>query len=848
MTTPNFIWLADQPVRHAAGFTTLRGTPTRREDEGVNRWILARGILLAPEGLANAELRVLVDGRYRLWLNGRPIARGPVRFNPAYPRYDAIDVSDALLPGANVVAVLVHVPGIDLAWYETVRGHWQPVFGDGALHVSAFGRTAEGEWSATADERWRMIESGAWRRDAPRAGWGQDFIEDFDARRLDPAWTAPDFDDSAWPHARVMIARPDGSEAARGWGEVRPFPAMQRSELPQQAEAVHVPAQVEWVRPVRPQPDLPVNRRLYEEQLEAADPALVSDAPAMLRDDESTARVRTRPGRDTAILVRFDPYHAGRPFIEIDAEGGEIVEVAFAEALPGEHGRGTAGDGLRSEGHLGCAHVFRYTARAGRQRFERFNWTAVRAMQIVVRNAPGGMDIVRLGSAGTGYAADEAGAFSCSDPLLDRLWHVGRYTVRQCMHDAWVDCPGREARQWVGDGVVQFDVAAASIGPSAYPLHRQFLIQAGESQRGDGLVRMFAPGDNTAEALTIPDNSLLWLLSAERYLQESGDEATIETLMPGLERVMQWCARHRGPSGLIAHVPHWHFIEWANIGRSGEAFAFNALQVGALRALARMAQTAERPRLAARCAEMADAAAEALAARHWNEARGVYVDSVDPDSAVQDARVSQHANALALLFDIGPRARWPGIVDAITDSARLKLTAAPPIVPEGEPFDPDVDIVRANSFFQHFVHAGLARAGCWAWVLDDLRRSFAPMLETGTTTLWESFHPGASLCHGFSATGTAQLSRRALGVTPIAPGYRTFAVAPDVAGLTSASGIIPTAHGPITVAWQRADGRVVVDVSHPETCTPRFSVPTGFTLTEKVDRPGKFRAILGTVI
>lgn len=132
-------------------------------------------------------------------------------------------------------------------------------------------------------------------------------------------------------------------------------------------------------------------------------------------------------------------------------------------------------------------------------------------------------------------------------------------------------------------------------------------------------------------------------------------------------------------------------------------------------------------------------------------------------------------------------------------------------------------------------------------MLNDLRRGFSPMLETGTTTLWESFHPGASLCHGFSATGTAQLSRQALGVSPIAPGYRTFAVAPDVAGLSSASGVIPTVLGPIAVAWQRVDGRVVVEVSHPETCTPNLAVPAGFTLAEKTDDPGKFRAILNAV-
>jgi hypothetical protein len=38
-----FVWLPTQRIDHSAGFATLRGAPLRREDEGTNRWILARG-------------------------------------------------------------------------------------------------------------------------------------------------------------------------------------------------------------------------------------------------------------------------------------------------------------------------------------------------------------------------------------------------------------------------------------------------------------------------------------------------------------------------------------------------------------------------------------------------------------------------------------------------------------------------------------------------------------------------------------------------------------------------------------------------------------------------------------
>ena len=65
----------------------------------------------------------------------------------------------------------------------------------------------------------------------------------------------------------------------------------------------------------------------------------------------------------------------------------------------------------------------------------------------------------------------------------------------------------------------------------------------------------------------------------------------------------------------------------------------------------------------------------------------------------------------------------------------------------------------------------LARHGRFGEALRLMRERYGPMLARGATTLWESFEPTASLCHGFSATPTYQLSRRVLGVAPAAPGF-----------------------------------------------------------------------------
>ena len=104
------------------------------------------------------------------------------------------------------------------------------------------------------------------------------------------------------------------------------------------------------------------------------------------------------------------------------------------------------------------------------------------------------------------------------------------------------------------------------------------------------------------------------------------------------------------------------------------------------------------------------------------------------------------------------------------------------------------------------------------------------MLATGASTLWESFSPTTSLCHGFSATPVYQLSKAVLGVEPLEPAYARFTVAPEPAGLEWAQGIVPTVAGPISIEWRVADGVVTANLHHPQACDPQVCAAPGWRL------------------
>jgi hypothetical protein len=828
-----FVWTPSQAIDRMGYRKHYLGHDARPNEK--NRWFLFRKTVRLDGPADRAPFSITVDGRYILYVNGMRQGRGPVRCSPLFQRYDEYDLAGALRPGDNAIAVLVHTYGVDTAFYETTKGMWQPTFGDGGLWTEGTAHTGAGDVSLSTHDGWRCQQSHAWTQDTPQSNHSLGFIEDFEADGLLAGWAEVGFDDSEWETAQPMLSGGRGPESTYGGLETRPFPIMLPRGIPMLEERKVAPVRVVWVRGLVPDPELPFHRRCYEEALVEAPAGAVRRESDLLRLEGGDAVIRTEPGRDVSVLLDFGRIMTGRPWFEIEARGGEVIEIACAEGLPDEWSTGGPGPDSRPtpKPWLGAdAHLLRYRAKAGVQRFERFEWCAIRWMQLTVRDAPEGVVFRGLGANLANYPVEARGRFASSDPVLDQLWATGAYTLRQCMHDAWEDCPSREQRQWLGDVTVENLAGWAAFGPSVAPLTAKFLAQAAESQRPDGLTQMFAPGDHKTDGLLIPDWTLQWILAAGDHWRYAGDLATIETVFPSILKALAWFERVISPAGLVADMPYWHFMDWSGVGRHGEAAALNAQLAGAYQVAADLALAVGWPREAERLAARARVIGAALNARHWDGRRGAYVDCVDPVSGAQDLRMSQHGNAAIALWADAPADRVAEALGRIGDSNRLTFTPGPPIAPNGQPLEPENGVVLANTFYSHFVYDALAKHGRLADALRLMRERFGPMLARGATTLWESFEPTASLCHGFSASPTYQLSRRVLGVGPAAPGFASVVLSPDMADLDHAEGVVPTPHGDVEARLERTSGGFVARYRLPEGLTAMASPPPGVGLSQ----------------
>lgn len=824
MTLKNakFIWTPEQAIDASRNFwSILRDGPYQRDDGQNSYWYFRREYYLEQQP-SQALAKIFADGRYKLFINGQWVSRGPARSGTDHPRYDAVDISSQLRPGKNVIAILAMSYGVDISWYERATNYWQSVFGDGGLMFDAEISEPNNITRWQSDETWSCLSAKSWKQDSPRIGWGLGFIEDYDANQEPEGWIEAGFDDSRWDKAQVLILDGGPDDLKKGFASVRPFPLIARSELPALTIKDRLPSTLLNSQTVSPNTEQDLYNRLYIDTFEPInDSPQPACFPLEIRTDE----------QDRSFLFKFDELRSGYPYIEITAQGGELIEVAVAETIANEFNSNAAtANRLTQESRLDGKHLFRYTAKPGKQRFERFELTAVRYLQLVVRNAPNGITLEKLGSVDSLYPAEITGAFQCSDTNLDRLWQYGANTVLQCSQDAWLDCPSREQRQWLGDGAVRYRAATATFGPGMQALDRNFIIQCAESQRTDGLLQMFAPGDHKRTSVVIPDFSLQWIMVLFDYVLYTADLEIAEQVFPVMEKILAWFQRNEAANGLLENLPYWHFIEWAHIGRQGQSTPINALYIGALTRTAELAEKLENHRAAKRYLSRANSLRSTINKTHWNAERSLYVDEVIEGR--QGERYSQQSNALMIYFAIAPEKRWDDMLNAFTQTGRVKLTEVPPVTKGEGPFDPKTDVVKANSFFAHFVYQALTLGGRFDLALEEIRSAYAPMLVEGNQTLWESFEPTTSLCHAFSATPSYQFSAHILGVQPITAGFSIFEVYPRLCDITWAGGSYPTIHGNIEVSWERDGDQFTLLVVAPENTCGHIRAPEGWVHKE----------------
>ena len=71
-----------------------------------NQFCCFRKTFELASGCIGSELRIIVDTKYKLFVNGAFVGRGPCRFDLHWAQYDTYDIVPYLREGTNTIAVL----------------------------------------------------------------------------------------------------------------------------------------------------------------------------------------------------------------------------------------------------------------------------------------------------------------------------------------------------------------------------------------------------------------------------------------------------------------------------------------------------------------------------------------------------------------------------------------------------------------------------------------------------------------------------------------------------------------------------------------------------------------------
>ncbi len=785
---------AQPPARSGAGDSAPTEAPVptwraqwiwlpEREDADM---LLARRTFTLADQPQQATVAITAGSRYELYVNGAYVGRGPARSAPHHQSYDVLDVTAALRKGKNALAIRVHYQREDVSYYDSGRAGLLAQL-DGA---SALIQT---------DASWRVSPDKSWQNESPRmARFHLEVADRVDLRRRIPAWREADCDDGAWPQARVLQREggwPLPQKNDRPTSLIPPWTALVRRDLPLLKESVTAAGKPVHVGSLRA-PDISGKSWI--------DAAVIPRISVAASGGAAAVIPANAPGECRFVVYDLGEVQNGRPYLEIQAPAGTVVDIMAAPYLVA---------GAIVSPIVTSGYVDRIVLAGGRDRWEAFYLKPTRWLAVVFRQLAGPATVFDAGLVRTEYSFEQKGYFRVPQaPGLEALWTAAAKTVRVCTTDAYTD-NYRERRQYSQTSYYAGLGNYAVFGDTA--LQRRYLTQIAQEQLADGLMPAYAPRHGN-DFMVILDGNCFWLRGLHQYLLYSGDRETIRHLLPPARQLLDLLHRFTDAAGLIDHPPQPYWLDHALLDRRGANFCLNAHYLGAVGDFAEVLTWLDEPGVEIYRGR-AEMIRQSLRTPFWDPQKQLFADAVV--DGVRSGQFSEQTNAMALALKIAD----PQQTAAIAAQLGVKDT--------GDFIRRASGLVMVTPAMSYFLHAGLCEAGRVDDSLALLESRFAHMLAPETNgTLWEEWWldgtgrtgkfqkvpSGRSDAQTESAFPPALFARYILGFEPISPGVREVVLHYHPSDrLTRRQGAIPTPAGLLAVDWEIGAAEITITLQVP---------------------------------
>ncbi|OVE77540.1 hypothetical protein BVX99_02320 [bacterium F16] len=417
---------------------------------------------------------------------------------------------------------------------------------------------------------------------------------------------------------------------------------------------------------------------------------------------------------------------------------------------------------------------------------------------------------------------DNAAAFESSDPVLNAVWDICKYTMKATTFcGVYVD-GDRERIPYEGDAYInqlghyctdqEYDFARYSheymiqkpTWCTEWHLHSVMMAWADHMYSGDTASLKVFYDDLCAKTL-IDFAREDGLISVDPDLRTPEMKAALE---PYFERgiitrdirdVMDWPPGSFTDGGTGERDNH----EMLPINT-----VTNAFHCHALRLMARIAEVLGRVDDQVRFAQCAEKVAATINTLLFNENRGIYVDGEGSEHS------SLHSNMFMLAFELVPEDRIAAIVEFVKSRGMAcSVYGAQHLL----------DALYLNNEADHALNLMAATHD----------RSWWNMIQAGSTMTLEAwdinYKKNLDWNHAWGAAPANIIPRYVVGVRPLEPGFKRVLIQPQPGSLTSFDAKVPTPLGPVTIAWRRQSARL--DITVPDGMEPCIKTPDMFTGT-----------------
>ena len=170
-------------------------------------------------------------------------------------------------------------------------------------------------------------------------------------------------------------------------------------------------------------------------------------------------------------------------------------------------------------------------------------------------------------------AFEETSAFSCSDPLINKLYENTLWSLKSNSTDLPSDCPTRERMGWTGDSQIFFNTA--SYLTDYAPFARKHVRDIFDRQWKSGRLPQIAPFANEDWFMWTMNGSVGWACAGVYiplyYYKKYGDRRILEEYYDGMLRYARFMIRRAGKWGGVYAKP-------MHLSRKNRKYAVNCGQ------------------------------------------------------------------------------------------------------------------------------------------------------------------------------------------------------------------------------------------------------------------------------